>query len=443
MTPPVRAEAGLEFTRSLRRREPDEWLRLYPPDNKIIVNEENQPFVKQKEEHQSEMSRVRYFMAAEENSRIRERKAQEVESFCAGAEASDASFVPVSSGGSQFHHLVCPSAWISDQNLPRRGYGRVLSAAQLRDLLQTERFPDELQAVIIGCPRQIYINHPTGSLIQALINNAPPSHVDGFRLLFEAYITPTPSPSLKIKHSNPWGGRSFTLLANLPSFAIGFKDQLDARAFSNNKKRLRRRYSLSFLNPKNLKTEDCDEDHEFMRQAFLYKVNYSLMLTGKSDQYWTAVCLNEDSFEDYPRLESEEELELEGLEEEEGAEDSEDSQRTNDPDPITFTPQDNKQPRTYFLQAVATVHKRQAENYEEIKDLFEASLDYYFPGHAQDSLGDLSPSEAKKWAKDAIIHTEMVIDCLQRQRCETRNFFDHGQIKSRDEMPERDFGTPR
>jgi hypothetical protein len=168
------------------------------------------------------------------------------------------------------------------------------------------------------------------------------------------------------------------MLANLPSFVIGFKDQQDARAFSSSKKRLRRRYSLSFLNPKNINAEDCDEDHDFPRQAFLYKVNYSLMLTGKSDQYWTAVCLDEDSFEDYPRLEPDEELELGGLEkEEEGAEDSEESQRTNGPDPITFTAQHNKQPRTYFLQAVATAHKRQVENHEEIKDLFETSLDSY------------------------------------------------------------------
>jgi hypothetical protein len=138
MLPPTQTEAKLEFTRSLPKREPDEWLRLYSSDNKIIVKDENQPFVKRKEDYQSEMSHVQFFMAAQENSRIRERKAQEVESFCAGAEASDASFVAVSSGGSQFDHLVCPSAWISDQHLPRRGYGRVLSASQLRELLQIE-----------------------------------------------------------------------------------------------------------------------------------------------------------------------------------------------------------------------------------------------------------------------------------------------------------------
>lgn len=135
---------------------------------------------------------------------------------------------------------------------------------------------------------------------------------------------------------NWWRG-CFILLANLRYFAVSQKDIKDARTIGGTR-RLRRRVDLSFLNPRNLTKEECDEEPNFLGQAFLYEAACSFMSTGTSDSYWTAACLNEDLFEDTPRLEFEEGLDIDGL-------------LGDEFDPLILEPlmQTTPSPRTYFL----------------------------------------------------------------------------------------------
>lgn len=161
---------------------------------------------------------------------------------------------------------------------------------------------------------------------------------------------------------NWWSG-CFIFLVNLRYFAVSHKDINDARTIGGTR-RLRRRLDLSFLNPRNLTKEECDEEPNFLGQAFLYEAACSFMSTGKSDSYWTAACLNEDLFEDTPRLEFEEGLDIDGL------------LADNEFDPLTLEPfmQPTPSPRTYFLVFLTSIVTSIVGHQQVIECWISASL---------------------------------------------------------------------
>lgn len=89
---------------------------------------------------------------------------------------------------------------------------------------------------------------------------------------------------------------------------------------------------------------------------------YSLAVTGKSDKYWTAACLDDDFFDEEPRLASDDEtMELVG---------------TTDPILLKAEAEDNftKSPRAYALAALAVAFSKTVEHHGNIQDWFKASL---------------------------------------------------------------------
>lgn len=164
-----------------------------------------------------------------------------------------------------------------------------------------------------------------------------------------------------------WNG-CFIILFNLPCLAISYEDRKDTRTIGD-RAELRHRFDLSFLTSKNPTEVMRDEKRGKLTPRFLHEVNFSLMVTGKSDTYWTAVCLNEDSFERNPRLDADGDVDMAGLEPNE------------DIDPITMSPVDaSLTPRTYSLQSLAnyldTLVDYQKDIHYQFKECLRCHVSY-------------------------------------------------------------------
>ncbi|KAF4467794.1 hypothetical protein FALBO_5329 [Fusarium albosuccineum] len=177
-----------------------------------------------------------------------------------------------------------------------------------------------------------------------------------------------------------WGREGFVIFFNLPFFSISTQGQQDIRTLFNGRRHLRRRYDLSFLN---LGKDGWLQDvFDIEDQPFLHESVFSLMMTGRSEQYWTAVCFDEDFLNLEPRLDTNNETEhLDGA-----------------ADPITlqavFEATDTiASPRAYSLAAFAMTLKIIAEHHADIQERFQHSLDRF----ACDTMYDPAekiPSEA-------------------------------------------------
>ncbi|KAH7008764.1 hypothetical protein EDB80DRAFT_683756 [Ilyonectria destructans] len=274
-------------TPGVDRPQPDPWLALFPPGTAIIAKDENQPglqipLLALEDEIDSDFNEIRFAILPGSPSQLWERVAQEVEDFCVGFEFVLQNCVTVASAPSQ----------IQDS----------LHQTRLYEMLKRSGYQKDLQTGPIYHSRRIYINHPDGPCILSLIKTAPLSPYQGYRELLANYLTTTPEPRIRVYDSDMWNG-CFIILFNLPCLAIIYEDWKDTRTIGD-RAELRHRFDPSFLISKNPTEVMRDEKRGKMTPRFLHEVNFSLMVTGKSDTYWTAVCLNEDSFERNPRLDA-------------------------------------------------------------------------------------------------------------------------------------------
>ncbi|KAI8692021.1 hypothetical protein NCS56_00196600 [Fusarium sp. Ph1] len=247
---------------------------------------------------------------------------------------------------------------------PQRVYGRVLGCIELYEVLQKKRFRDDAYADTVGHCRRIYIDKPNGASVMAMIKATPASQVEGFRDHFAGYITPTPEPKFILRESDWWEG-CFIISFNLPFFGIGTQDQANIRTLGHNNKRLRVCHSLSFLNLNSQRSKHSrNEVSNLLHPPFLLEAVSSFMVTGKSDHYWTAVFLDDDSFSKEPRLLPEEDS-IPFIEEE--------------LDPIILKAETKgsgttTSPRAYALATLAVSLHRIVKHQKNIKDWFKASL---------------------------------------------------------------------
>lgn len=151
---------------------------------------------------------------------------------------------------------------------------------------------------------------------------------------------------------------------NIPFYAISNSDRKDTRTIRN-KGELRHRFDLSFLDPSNSMDVSTEEEPESLSLAFLHEVTCSFMLTGRSDTDWSAVCLNEDSFDDQQRLVTDDELDADGL------------GQDGEIDPILDSPplNDIHPPRTYALAFLANQFTTVVEHQWDIEYQFGESLE--------------------------------------------------------------------
>jgi hypothetical protein len=133
---------------------------------------------------------------------------------------------------------------------------------------------------------------------------------------------------------------------------------------------MRSRDSLDFLYPSCCRKDTCRNKNTELqgepRYKFIHEVVSSALITGQSDNYWTAFFLNEDLFQEpqKQRLQADAELDEDG----------------GTTDPITMTEETAatfQHPRVYGLQTLVSQLDMILEHQWAIERCFRESLDAF------------------------------------------------------------------
>ncbi|CCT63504.1 uncharacterized protein FFUJ_00481 [Fusarium fujikuroi IMI 58289] len=320
-----------------------EWGKRFGHRVMIKVTEENRPFIEvvrgnYEEDEDEEPDEIVAFMLPYPGFPRWEDRLTQVSGFCEGADFAIVNFIHPGPEISRFRDTQEPRAWMFDCHLnpqipvpPNPLHDRLLTNTEFYEALQQERFSKDSENEIIGNTRRIYISNPNGVSILALLKRTPASQVDGFRKLFANYLNPSPVPEL---------GLTETPLA------------------------LRGRDNIDFLNlkpttaPINQQQSSCVPDN-----AVLHVAVFSLMITGRSEQHSTTICLDDEFFDQESRLMSEEEVLILGGRE----------------DPITLQPEFKRarSPRAYLLVALDRQLERIVDYHANAHDCLKNSIEIY------------------------------------------------------------------
>ncbi|KAF4963840.1 hypothetical protein FSARC_8200 [Fusarium sarcochroum] len=412
----------------------DEWAKRYGSRVKVVTSTENEPLVDTlKEETGEDFDEVSPFFESYPSSRLLERQARYVKGFCGDATLLLENTVSGDLGQVQQSHASEPSAWVSDRDwypqepedppVPNKSYGRVLNGKDLWAVLQKKRFPKNGNDEETGPPRRIYINKPNGSSILALLRTTPPSQVPGFQELLANYITEAPTPVIRSREIFWWGAMCFLFSFNLPFFVICTQPQRDTRTLFNGKRPLRRRHDLSFLHLGDHEQDYYDEEESFQNETFLLEAVCSIMVTGRSDRYWTAACLDDDFFDstDDQRLPPEEDIQhVDG-----------------GTDPIILK-EENKivSPRAYALAALASALTKIADYHKDIQDRFGTSLNHHTSTSWHGSPENVSSDQMQDWRKRYPEVLDWVIHYNTRIIEKLEHFLSHHLMLSPEGLPQ-------
>ncbi|KAL5616143.1 hypothetical protein FOBRF1_004891 [Fusarium oxysporum] len=372
--------------------ESDEWRKRFGNKVMIIPLDENKTYLEVLHATGLEIDEIPAFMTPYPSSPRWERRVLFVEGFCEGADFTLRNFVPDDASSSRLQDTQEPKAWVSDRNLihprngqSRRAYGHIVNNIELYEIVQQKRFCEDSPEKIPGGSRRIYISNPNGVSILALLRTATPSHVYGFRKLFAGYLNPDPIADLSLSDANWWGAANFVIFFNLPFFAIGTQDNQDSRTLCGNQY-LRARYDLNFLYLRDeTVTADQQVDISFHERAVLHEAVYSLVITGRSERYWTAVCLDDNFFEEEPRLAEEEIVEA-------------------SEDPIIIQAElkatgITRSPRAYALASLEKELEKIVEYHGNVQDWFSKSLDRYTNIARGDDSQGVQSQQIQHWEK--------------------------------------------
>ncbi|KAF5635473.1 arginyl-tRNA synthetase [Fusarium tjaetaba] len=351
-----------------------EWGKRFGHRVRIRVSEENRPFIDvfretYEDEEDEETNEVVAFMLRYPSSPRWEDRLTQVSEFCQGADFVIVNFIPDDPNNPRLKDAQEPRAWIFDCHLnpqipvPTNPlHDRLLTNMEFHEALKQERFSQDSEQEIIGNTRRIYISNPNGVSILSLLRRTPASQVEGFRKLFANYLSPSPVPELSLRETD-WWGLGFVIECNLPYLAISTHDRSDTRTLSKDKN-LRARDDIDFLNlnssttPRDQQQRSCVPDN-----AVLHVAVFSLMITGRSEQHSTTVCLDDEFFDQESRLMSDEEIEsLAGRE-----------------DPITLQPEFKRarSPRAYLLVALEGQLERIVDYHANAQDRLKYSTELY------------------------------------------------------------------
>ncbi|KAM0222760.1 hypothetical protein ACHAQD_003955 [Fusarium lateritium] len=390
----------------------DEWVKKYGHRNKAIASTENDSLIERLEEGTGEeFDEVSPFFSSYPSSRVLERQACRVQRFCAGSVPILDNSISDGLDSDMSHSEQGPSAWVSDRNwnpnesedsaVSNVQYERVLNTKELYAVLEKKRFSEKENDEKAGPPRRIYINRPDGNTITAILKTTPPSQVPGFRELISNYITGDPSPVIRSREIFWWGGNCFLFSFNLPFFVTSSQPHGDNRTLFNGKRPLRRRHDISFLNL-GIDEEEYSRENGFSQEdLFLVEGVCSIVVTGKNDRYWTAVCFNDDltADEDEPRLSTEDEVQ----------------HVAGETDPIVIKQEnENVSPRAYALAALATALKKVSDYHRDIQIEVGISLRHHTPNPWQTFPDTISLEQMNDWRKKYFDVLNLVIDCNGR-----------------------------
>ncbi|KAK7598903.1 hypothetical protein V3481_000513 [Fusarium oxysporum f. sp. vasinfectum] len=374
------------------------------------------------------------FFSSQLLSRSLARQARYVKNFCDDNRFNRDDVADKNFNGTRPYHGQHPIAWVSDANwqpdtheilgVPQNQYGQVLSNEELCIILRTSRVSQNGQDITIGPARRIYINKPNRRSVLALIRTAPPSQVPGLRELLVNYITESPKPVMSSREIFWWGSICFVFSFNLPFFAISAQSNQDSRTLSHDKQPLRSCNDLSFLHLKAYETdpyfsEETDpQDHGIS----LLEGVCSVVVTGQSNRYWTAICLNDDLYDgiDEPRLSPEDNMEqLDGT------------------DPIIMKLAHRPEsPRAYALAALATGLVKVVDCHKDIQDALRTSLNVHISSSKHNSSGDISPDQLQEWARKYPEALERVTYCNKRLVERLEHFLSHHLMVSPEGLPQ-------
>ncbi|ENH61576.1 hypothetical protein FOC1_g10016397 [Fusarium oxysporum f. sp. cubense race 1] len=326
------------------------------------------------------------FFSSQLLSRSLARQARYVKNFCDDNRFNRDDVADKNFNGTRPYHGQHPIAWVSDANwqpdtheilgVPQNQYGQVLSNEELCIILRTSVFP-------------------------------------GLRELLVNYITESPKPVMSSREIFWWGSICFVFSFNLPFFAISAQSNQDSRTLSHDKQPLRSCNDLSFLHLKAYETdpyfsEETDpQDHGIS----LLEGVCSVVVTGQSNRYWTAICLNDDLYDgiDEPRLSPEDNMEqLDGT------------------DPIIMKLAHRPEsPRAYALAALATGLVKVVDCHKDIQDALRTSLNVHISSSKHNSSGDISPDQLQEWARKYPEALERVTYCNKRLVERLEHFLSH------------------
>jgi hypothetical protein len=177
-----------------------------------------------------------------------------------------------------------------------------------------------------------------------------------------------------------WGAVSFVFSFNLPFYAISAQNQLDTRTLFDGKRPLRSRLDLSFLRVGRSEKHHYTGIESSETQLCLAEGVYSVVVTGRSSHYWTAVCFNDDLYDDVdePRLSPEDDVQ----------------HMDGETDPIILKMNNKPEsPRAYALAALVTALVKIADYHKDIHYVFETSLNNYV------SYEDTAPTIIDEWLR--------------------------------------------
>ncbi|EXA51767.1 hypothetical protein FOQG_03408 [Fusarium oxysporum f. sp. raphani 54005] len=462
-----RVKNTIEWTAEWSQGQSDPWAKTFGSRNKVVTSTENETMAKTlKNQTGLDFDEVDPFFGSNPSSRSLEHQARRVKGFCGdttrlltGALSSDLE-------STQSDQVKGPKVWVSDREwypedsevalADRKSYGRILDDKDFQMVLSKTRFSQNDDREI-GPPRRIYIDKPDKNSIIAILKTTPPSQVAGFRELLANYITDAPTPVMSSREIFWWGSMCFLFSFNLPFFAMSTQTEKDNRMLWHGKQPLRRRHDLSFLNLKDPnryqsgRVESSSAISE--KKPFLVEGVCSIVVTGRTDRYWTAACLDDDlcDEEDEPRLsiEGEEEEEEEEEEKEEqdqekeggepglSIEDEDDPELEPDEDPIILKVYNKTQsPRAYALAALATSLAKIADYHKDIQHQFGTSLNRHTPNSWYGTPENTSSQPMKDWRKRYPEVLEYVIHYNSRLIEKLEYFFSHHLMLTPEGLPQ-------
>ncbi|KAF4995876.1 hypothetical protein FGRMN_4833 [Fusarium graminum] len=254
-----------------------QWAKRFGIRVKTCDSDVNKAYVDLlRHRNEAEFDEIPAIMGLYPTSAHWDRRVARAEESCEHGDFGLRYFLPDDPGNTRLRNVQEPKAWVScDTHVPRDGtYSR----------------PDAKD-----CFKQRYVSNPDGASLLALLRATPAFHVDGFRKLLAGHLNPNPVPELTLIDSNSWGGKCFFFCFHLPFVVMSSQGLQDNRTFSVAERSLRTRHDLSFLKLREATPESDSGRSSLDHDApVLHEAVYSLMITGPSEDHWTAVCLDDD-----------------------------------------------------------------------------------------------------------------------------------------------------
>ncbi|RKL45900.1 Arginine--tRNA ligase, cytoplasmic [Fusarium proliferatum] len=329
-----------------------EWGKRFGHRVRIKVTEEDKPFIEvfrenYEDDEDEETDEIVAFMLPFPRLPRWEDRLTHVSEFCEGAGFIIVNFIPDDPGNSRLKDVQEPRAWIFDCHLnPQIS----VPSNPLHDRLLTNiEFHGALQQEV----RKLY-------LVTTINNQQRPETDYSTKSALQQRFRARDNRKYS---ANDWWTPGFVIECNLPYLAISTQDRSDTRILSKNKN-FRARDDIAFLNLKSSTTpRDQQQSSCVPDNAVLHVAVFSLMITGRSEQYSTTVCLDDEFFDQESRLMSDEEVLSVGGRE----------------DPITLQPEFKRarSPRAYLLVALDRQLERIVDYHGNVLERLKNSIEIY------------------------------------------------------------------